>query len=142
MTTPTTPTRTGLITLRHRWPTVVGIALGVGIWASGAEVTTGLAFGTIGMASLYLVFGVFRSEFSEFRIALLEVAGVAAVAGSAALSLALDAPADAYVLGGAWIGHSAWDFAHHRANRVVPRPYAEICFVMDAIVGIGVLVTV
>lgn len=34
------------------------------------------------------------------------------------------------------LGHTAWDVWHHRTGRIVPRPYAEFCAVLD--VGLAV----
>jgi asparagine synthetase B (glutamine-hydrolysing) len=42
----------------------------------------------------------------------------------------------------AWLGHGAWDFAHHRVDKVVPRWYAELCAVLDVMVAIGILLAV
>jgi hypothetical protein len=45
------------------------------------------------------------------------------------------------VLAAGWLAHAAWDLAHHHADRVVPRWYAELCMVCDLIVA-GALLTV
>jgi hypothetical protein len=48
------------------------------------------------------------------------------------------------VLGGTLVavgllGHAAWDAVHFVRNRVVTRPYAEFCAVLDLLVGAAVL---
>ncbi|WP_371784497.1 hypothetical protein [Streptosporangium subroseum] len=37
------------------------------------------------------------------------------------------------------LGHAAWDAAHWRADRVVTRPFAEWCGVLDLLLGLAVL---
>jgi len=37
------------------------------------------------------------------------------------------------------LGHAAWDAFHYALNRVVTRPYAEFCAVVDLLVGAAVL---
>jgi hypothetical protein len=50
-----------------------------------------------------------------------------------------------YVAGAGWIGHAAWDVAHHRdlshhhAVGVVPRGYAEFCIVLDFLMGASLI---
>ena len=52
-----------------------------------------------------------------------------------------------YVVAAGWIGHAIWDVAHHRdlnhhrAVGVVPRWYAESCFVLDLLIGASLLVS-
>jgi hypothetical protein len=93
------------------------------------------------MASIYLVLGAVRGQLRETGLVMLELSGVAAIAVLAAVSLALDDAAGAYVLGLAWLGHAIWDYAHHRMTRVVPRAYAELCAVGDAIVAVAIVAT-
>jgi hypothetical protein len=50
-----------------------------------------------------------------------------------------------YIAAAGWIGHAAWDVAHHRdlsrheAVGVVPRGYAEFCIVVDLLVGASLI---
>jgi hypothetical protein len=50
-----------------------------------------------------------------------------------------------YVAGAGWIGHAAWDVAHHRdlshhhAVGVVPRGYGEFCIVLDFLMGASLI---
>ena len=43
------------------------------------------------------------------------------------------------MLAAGWLAHAAWDVAHHRADRVVPRWYAELCMVCDLIIAAALL---
>jgi hypothetical protein len=40
------------------------------------------------------------------------------------------------------LAHAGWDAYHHRVNRVVPRSYAEWCFVVDVILGVVAIVLI
>jgi len=46
-----------------------------------------------------------------------------------------------YVLAAGWFGHGQWDIAHHVANRMAPRWYAEFCTVADILAGYAILFT-
>jgi hypothetical protein len=62
--------------------------------------------------------------------------------GAVAIAAVAAAPAAApYVLAAGWLAHAAWDVVHHRADRVVPRWYAETCMVADVLLAV-VLLTV
>lgn len=44
-----------------------------------------------------------------------------------------------YFLAAGYFGHAAWDVAHHIANKVVPRSYADFCGVVDLLLGFAIL---
>ena len=130
----------------HRWPLLVGLALGtlalIDDGLDGSAVTARLAVVTLVMAAAYLPIGAFRCQLGDPRVLLLEVVGVFAVGALALGALLAGGRPAQYLLATAWLGHAAWDFAHHRADRVVPRWYAEICAALDVAVAIGLLLAV
>ena len=132
--------------LGHRWPLLVGVALGtlalIDDGVDGSEVTAQLAVVTVVMASAYLPIGAFRGQLGDPRVLMLETAGVLLFGGLALGALLADGRPAQYLLAAAWLGHAAWDFAHHRADRVVPRWYAELCAILDAAVAVGILLAV
>ena len=132
--------------LRHRWGVLVGIALGtlalVDDGVDGSEVTTQLAVVTLVMAAAYLPIGAFRGQLGDPKVLVLETAGVLVFGALALGALVADGRPAQYLLAAAWLGHAAWDFAHHRADRVVPKWYAELCAVLDASVAVGILLAV
>ena len=132
--------------LRHRWPVLVGIALGtlglVDDGIDGSEVTAQLAVVTLVMAAAYLPIGAFRRQLGNPGVLILETAGVLAFGALALGALLADGRLAQYPLAAAWLGHGAWDVAHHWADRVVPRWYAEICAVLDVLVAVGILLAV
>jgi hypothetical protein len=132
--------------LKHRWPVVIGLAAGIlgliddGI--DGSEVTTQLAVVTLVMAAAYLPIGAFRRQLGDPKVLMVETVRVLAFGVLALGSLLAEGRLAQYLLAAAWLGHGAWDFAHHRANKVVPRWYAELCAVLDVMVAIGILLAV
>lgn len=132
--------------LGHRWPVLVGITLGalalIDDGVDGSEVTTQLAVVTIIMAAAYLPIGAFRRQLGNPRVLMLETAGVLVFGGLALGALLAEGRTAQYLLAAAWLGHGAWDLVHHRADKVVPRWYAEICAVLDVSVAVGILLAV
>lgn len=132
--------------LKHRWPVLVGIAAGtlalIDDGVDGSEVTAQLAVVTLVMAAAYLPIGAFRRQLGDPRILILETAGVLVFGGLALGALLTDGRLAQYLLAAAWLGHGAWDVAHYRADKVVPKWYAEICAVLDVLVAIGILLAV
>lgn len=130
--------------LRRRWPTALAVA------ATGASLallsplpehvqTWVSAWGVLTAAVIYLAWGTARGELTGRRWLTIETAGVLAFGALAITATATDPQAARYVLAAGWLGHAAWDVAHHRADRVVPRWYAELCLICDLIVATSLL---
>ena len=130
--------------LRHRWPTLVGITAGtlalVDDGVDGSPVTTQLAVITLIVAAAYLPIGATHRQLGDPRV--LETAGVLVFGALALGALLAEGRTAQYLLAAAWLGHGAWDVAHHLADRVVPRWYAEICAVLDVLVAVGIILAV
>ncbi|OZM79949.1 hypothetical protein CFP66_23405 [Pseudonocardia sp. MH-G8] len=125
---------------RASWPTAAAVAMVATLaglsailllidlepWRP-ADVTT---FLIPGLAIAYLVFGA-RGQLRRPGVLRLEIVGLVLFGSCALLAVLVDPRAGQYVAGAAWIGHAAWDVAHHRdlshhhAVGVVPRGYAE-----------------
>lgn len=108
----------------------------------GSEVTAQLAVVTVVMAPAYLPIGAYRGQLGDPKVLAVGTVGVLAFGSLALGALLADGRLAQYLLAAAWMGHGAWDFAHHRADRVVPRWYAELCAVLDVTVAIGILLAV
>ena len=132
--------------LKHRWPALIALVVGtlglIDDGIDGSEVTTQLAVVTIVMAAAYLPIGAFRRQLGDPKVLMVETVGVLAFGALALGALLADGRLAQYLLAAAWLGHGGWDFAHHRANKVVPRWYAELCAVLDVMVAIGILLAV
>ena len=132
--------------LRRCWPTLVGVVAGtlalVDDGVDGSPVTAQLAVITLLVAVAYLPIGAVRRQLGDRRVLALETAGVLVFGALALGALLAEGRAAQYLLAAAWLGHGAWDVAHHLADRVVPRWYAEICAVLDVLVAVGIILAV
>lgn len=141
-------TRAGPLGLLARWwPALAGVALGVSSllalepWSRSDPPTWLLP----GLAIAYLALGAARGRLRRPGVLRLQLVGLVVFGGCALAAILIDARASQYVAGLAWIGHAAWDVAHHRdlshhrAVGVVPRGYAEFCIVVDLLVGASLI---
>jgi hypothetical protein len=129
------------------WPALVGLTIGIiGLvdlqpWRR-ADPPTVIP---IGLALAYLIFGAARHQFHRPGVLRTELIGLAVFTAGVVLALLIDPTAGQYVAAAAWIGHAAWDVAHHRdlsryhAVGVVPRGWAEFCIVLDLLVGASLI---
>ncbi|HEU5037306.1 MAG TPA: hypothetical protein VFT70_09885 [Nocardioides sp.] len=130
--------------LKRRWLTALGVAATAASLALvsplPAHVQTWVgAWGVLTAAVIYLTWGSARGELTAPRWLTIETAGVLAFGALAIAATATSPDAGRYVLAGGWLGHAAWDMVHHRADRVVPRWYAELCMICDLIVAASLL---
>lgn len=134
--------------VRRWWPGFAGLAVGVASvldvqpWTA-TEATTWLL---PVLALVYLIFGASRGRLRRPGVLPLQTAGLLGFGGLALLALFLDPAVGHYVVAAGWFGHAFWDVAHHRdlnhhrAVGVVPRWYAEACFVFDLLVAASLIV--
>ncbi|WP_446209978.1 hypothetical protein [Micromonospora sp. IBSANI012] len=125
--------------LARRWPTWLALLMTVDNWVSP---TVPPPVMLLVLPAGYLLIGTARRQWrtpGTLPVQLAGLAGWTALAGLAAV--AEDGPARWLVAAG-WLGHAAWDIAHHRAGRVVPRGYAEWCAVLDTVVGVAVVLAI
>ncbi|MGQ0718022.1 MAG: hypothetical protein ACT4NP_12080 [Pseudonocardiales bacterium] len=133
---------------RRWWPGLAALALGVaGLldikpWTPSDPTTWLLPV----LALAYLIFGAARGRLRRPGVLALQTVGLLGFGTLALLALFLDPAVGHYVVAAGWFGHAIWDVAHHRdlnhnrAVGVVPRGYAEFCFVFDLLVGASLLV--
>ncbi|MFE0590712.1 hypothetical protein [Micromonospora echinospora] len=124
--------------LRRRWPTLLALLMTVDMMF--APVVPNPWFVLV-LPTGYLVIGAYRGRLGDRRMLAVQVAGMLAWVGLAAVAATAAEPLATWLVAAGWLAHSAWDVVHHRLNRVVPRGYAEWCAVFDAAVGIAVLLT-
>jgi hypothetical protein len=124
--------------IKNLWPIGLGIAVGLFV-IEGLELGLSLSLLALVIAAVYVPIGVIRKQFGSPDVHLLETLGVIGFGALALGALSVDHRLAQYLLAAAFFGHAAWDFAHHRADKVVPRWYAEFCIVVDVIIGVGIL---
>jgi hypothetical protein len=143
----TTAGRPGIAgALARRWPAGLGIAATATSLALISPLPDRLqtqisAWGVLTAAVIYLTWGTARGQLGARRWLTAQTAAVLGFGALAIAAAAADPAATRYVLAAGWLAHAAWDLAHHHADRVVPRWYAELCMVCDLIVA-GALLTV
>jgi len=141
--------RAGLLRVLGRWwPTLLGALIGVvGLldvqpWRP-SEPTTALL---PGLAMAYLVWGLVRKQLRRPGVLRLEILGLVIFGGCALLAVVVEPAAGHYIVAAGFMAHAAWDIAHHRdlsrhrSVGVVPRGYAEFCFVLDLLLGAALIV--
>lgn len=142
---PTATRRTGPIgAVARRWPTglgVVGAAASLAVLAllPGSVQTSMCAWGVLVAAVIYLTWGTARGHLAARRWLTMQTAAVLVFGALAVGAAAVEPTTARYVLAAGWLAHAAWDVAHHIADRVVPRWYAETCMVYDVIIATALL---
>ena len=142
---PTATRRAGLAgALARRWPTGLGIVATTASLAVLAPLPERIhawvtAWGVLTAAVIYLAWGTARGELGARRWLTAQTAGVLAFGAVAITAVELDPGAARYVLAAGWLTHAAWDVLHHRADRVVPRWYAELCMASDLLIVTALL---
>ena len=124
--------------IKNLWPIVLGIAVGL-VVIQVLELDASLSVLALVIAAIYLPIGAVRKQLGRPHVLWLETLGVIVFAALALGALYVDRQLVQFLLAAAFFGHAAWDFAHHRADKVVPRWYAEFCIVADVIIGVGIL---
>jgi hypothetical protein len=97
-------------------------------------------YGLLLLALAFLVFGVVRGQWRETNSFPLETVGMIVFAAVALLVLNVNLVWAGYIAAIALFAHAAWDVIHLWRNRVVARSYAEFCAVLDAVLGVVILV--
>lgn len=119
--------------LTRRWPAALGIVFSLLVFGDGVESVDGFAIVLVFMPVAYLLFGWARGELAHARALAVQVGALVAYSLFATAAVVLGGDAGRYVLAVGWLGHAAWDLRHYHTGRVVPRAWAEWCFVVDVL---------
>lgn len=123
--------------LGRRWPSWIALALVADNWQH-PSVTS--AWALLILPAGYLLLGGIRGRLRDRRMLVLQLGGLALYVALILLALNAGPALAAWLVVGGWGIHALWDAAHHRANAVVPRAYAEWCCVLDSVIALtGVL---
>ncbi|PTA43769.1 hypothetical protein [Micromonospora sp. RP3T] len=123
----------------RRWPVGLALLITVDMWFAPGVVSP---WSLLVLPAGYLVVGAWRRQLGDRRRRTVQLVGLAVWGGLAAVALAAPAHVAGTLVGLGWLGHAGWDLWHHRADRVVPRGYAEWCGALDVVVGVTTLLAV
>lgn len=131
-----------LAVVKRRWPTLLGLAT-VPVFAVAAPDASWIGVLVLILAALaYPAFGRYRRHLHGRKVLLVQAAALVGFIGLATVLLLVDGTAGRLVLAAGFLAHAIWDFAHHRADLMVPRWYAEFCAVVDVLVAAALLLGV
>jgi hypothetical protein len=130
--------------LARRWPTAVGAVAAVTGFVLVAQSPENAqawisAWCVLLAAVIYLTWGTARGDLGDRRLLTAQTAAVLGFGAVAIAAAAVDLDVARYLLAAGWLAHAAWDVAHHRIGRVVPRWYAETCLVADLTIATALL---
>ncbi len=132
------------LALQQRWPTVSGLTAAAVSAAAAMQMPIALHLAisawTVMLAGVvYLTWGSARGELERPRALAVQTGGVLGFGAIAVVALSVDQDVARYVLAAGWLTHAAWDVVHHRAGKVVPRWYAEMCLAADLLLAVFLL---
>jgi hypothetical protein len=87
------------------------------------------------IALVVLVWGAISGTPHGRAVFGVQAAGMLAFGALGLVSLAVDPDVGRYVVAAGWFLHGAWDLVHLKLDRVVSRPYAECCAVIDVLIA-------
>ena len=131
---------------------LVAYALGrpAAAWAAypslGAVVLVLIALGIdaqVGMAVVLVllwIWAISRGRAHDGRWFTIQTAGMAVFGALTVLAFLVEPKVGGVVAGIGWITHGIWDVYHFVKNKVVNRPWSELCAVVDIPVGVALVV--
>ncbi|TMS00559.1 hypothetical protein [Nonomuraea basaltis] len=117
---------------------VIVVLFGIGTAADTVGIGYWLAFGPI--ALIVTVIGLVRGQLRRPGLYVLQAPQMLVVGVVVLLAEYGGLEFAGYLVAAALIGHAVWDVAHWRANKVVTRSLAEFCFVIDSLLGLGIII--
>lgn len=121
------------------WPVVILFLLAIGaVGAVGLDVVAALLVFSLLLVAVGLVAGPLRRP----GPARLQAPAALLFAGAGLLALVCPPDLVPYIVASGLLGHAAWDGYHWFADRIVARSFAEWCGVLDATLGVGILLLV
>jgi hypothetical protein len=122
--------------LGRRWPTWIALAVTVDNWRQPSVPTP---WALLVLPAGYLLIGGLTRRLRERRMLGLQLLGLALYAGLVIVALNAAAGPAAWLVAAGWGFHALWDLAHHHADAVVPREYAEWCAVVDGVIAVTIV---
>ncbi|MEU7005091.1 hypothetical protein, partial [Nonomuraea sp. NPDC046570] len=133
---PTTASGRFAAAMVRRWPTWLALVVTIDNWVEPFVPAPVLM---LVLPGAYLVIGAARKQLREPGMLALQLGGFVAYVALVVVAMSVDESLARYLVAAGWLGHAAWDLFHYRANKVVPRAYAEGCTVIDVVVGLTII---
>ncbi|PWR04999.1 hypothetical protein DKT68_29470 [Micromonospora acroterricola] len=128
-----------VVALARRWPTGLALLMTVDNWADPGVLTP---WAMLALPGGYLAIGLARGTLRGPGALMTQLLGLAGWVALTLVAVTAGGRTAAWLVAFGWLAHAGWDVVHHRSGRVVPRGYAEWCGVLDAVVGVTVLLAV
>ncbi|WP_406045425.1 hypothetical protein OG799_13680 [Micromonospora sp. NBC_00898] len=125
--------------LAARWPTWLALLMTVDNWVAPVVLPP---WSLLVLPAGYLLIGTLRRQWRTPGALPAQLAGLAGWTALAVLAAVADDGPARWLVAAGWLGHAGWDVAHHRRGAVVPRGYAEWCAVLDAVVGLTMVLAI
>lgn len=111
------------------YPAVIAIWVILELFGIDARVSM-----TVLLFLLWIV-AIARGRARDGRWFAIQTSGMVVFGGLTLLALPVDAQVAAVIAGVGFFAHGLWDAYHFAKNKVVNRPWSEMCVVVDLIVG-------
>ncbi|ALG14645.1 DUF6010 family protein [Kibdelosporangium phytohabitans] len=125
--------------LKHRWPTWLALLMTIESWFTPLYPP---AIALMVLPTAYLAIGAYRKRLREPGVLGVQLAGFGVYLVLVGVALAVPDDVAKYLIGAGWLLHGAWDYVHHRYDKVVPRAFSEWCGVLDVVVGLTIILLV
>ncbi|MEU1254661.1 hypothetical protein [Streptomyces chartreusis] len=93
----------------------------------------------VGLAAVLLLWGAVRGTPHGRAVLGVQAGGAVLFCGLALAGLAVDADLGRCLVAAGWFLHGVWDFVHLWRDKVLSRPFAEWCGVIDVLVAAQLL---
>ena len=120
------------------YPSLTAVVLA--LIALGIDARVGVPVGMTVVLGLLWIWAIWRGRDRDGRWFTVETAGMAVFGALTVLAVLVDPKVGGVVAGIGWVAHGIWDVYHFVENKVVNRPWSEMCAVVDIPVGVALVV--
>ncbi|WP_307871604.1 hypothetical protein [Micromonospora sp. U21] len=128
-----------VVALARRWPTGLALLMGLDMVFDPKVLSP---WTMLVLPGGYLVIGLARGTLRGPGVLTTQLLGLVGWVALTLVAVTAGGRTAAWLVAFGWLAHAGWDLAHHRSGRVVPRGYAEWCGVLDAILGVAVILAI
>ncbi|MEV4659500.1 hypothetical protein [Micromonospora sp. NPDC049301] len=128
-----------VVALARRWPTGLALLMTVDMVVDPMVLSP---WTMLVLPAGYLVIGLTRRTLRGPGVLTTQLLGLVGWVALTLVAVTVGGRTAAWLVAFGWLAHAGWDLVHHRSGRVVPRGYAEWCGVLDAAVGVTVILAI